>query len=472
MYYRPEGMIKPYALNCHIDRHLMNLGHEEDECKRQVINVSPQTGKSIHIVHWVVQYLIKNPDRRVIYISYNDDRAGTIGVDAKNCFKAVGTDLFGYTIDPSLKKKTEWRIDGKQGGLLCCGRGGTITGNPGDVIIFDDPYKNHEEATSPACLDEVKNLWDSTIRSRFQPDTIVIMIQTRWSAEDITGHVLQQERQGIDTWAKLVIPALPNYDVIDSYGELIVKAGGYCECRKPQEMFEQERRTISKYFWDALYDQNPTSMEGSLWQDAFMDKRFFVPRFPDDLKHLVVAMDPASGAEERARGDYTAIVAVGVPGDGAFYVDAELKRSGPEESIERLISFVLALPREPDVVGIEDVGFQKYLQEQAAGKFIAAGINCPVIGMKPVMLEYETGKFKQVKKMTRIIEMLDAIVRAGMLRFIRSSDGCALLIKQLESIPRIGKSIHDDGPDALEMCLRLLAEIQSEKEELAMILER
>lgn len=469
MYYRPKGLIKPYELNTHMDRHLLRLGH--DKVRRQIINVPPQTGKTIGVVHWLVKHLIQNPDKRAMYISYNDDRAGTIGVDAKNCFQKIGG-MFGYSIDPSLKKKTEWRINGHEGGLLCCGRGGTITGNPADIIVFDDPYKNHEEATSIACLAEVKNLWDSAIRARLAHDTIVIMIQTRWSPEDITGHVLKQERQGLEKWSKLIVPALPERDIYDSYGELICKADGYCPSRKPREMFEKEKKTISEYFWNALYQQRPTAMEGNIWSECFTSTECFVDQFPADVKNLVIAVDPAVTGLEAARADYTAIVANGTTGDGKFYVDADIRRCSPEQAIDRLISMILKMPRQPDLVGIESLGFQEYVKDIAAQRMIDAGIHCPVIGLEPLLIDRDNQRSYRVGKMERIVTTLDPWVRADSFRFVRSSAGCALLVSQLETVPRIGKKIHDDGPDALEMTMRLLEEVQLEKTRLTEIASR
>ena len=413
---------------------------------------------------WIVNYLIRNPDRKVVYLSYSEERANTVGVQTREFFDAVGCRLFGYKIDKKLSSRDEWKIDKHQGGLVCRGINQGITGRTAHVIVFDDPYKSHEDATSEAGRKLVIDLWDSAIRSRRQENTIIILIQTRWSPDDLTGHVLKQEAQGLEKWDKLIVPALPEKDVYDSDGVLIVRGGECIECLKSEKLFREERDAISEYFWNALYQQRPISLEGSIWQDAFSSSDTFCDSFPTEgLSMLVVAVDPAAGSE-RARGDFSAIVAVGIIGDGKLYVEADLKRSGPEDTINRLITFVKALPREPDVIGIESVAFQDFVRKIGAKQLIDANVNSPVYAMQPVMLDVVKGTQIRANKMERIVSKLDPIVRAGMLKFVRTSKGCAEVIKQMELIPQQGKGVHDDGPDCLEMCVRLVEQIHKERE--------
>jgi predicted phage terminase large subunit-like protein len=170
-----------------------------------------------------------------------------------------------------------------------------------------------------------------------------------------------------------------------------------------------------------------------------------------------------------ADGDYSAICALGVRGDGHFYVEADIEITGPEDTITRLIAFMDRLPRLPDVVGIESVGFAKLVKDIGAARLAEAGILVPVIALKPTMKHVSTGKDVTVRKQDRISMVLDTFIREQLVRYIRSR-GTTRLVHQLENFPM--KKYHDDGPDAMEMCFRLLREVGQHKAELARIHSR
>ena len=47
-----------------------------------------------------------------------------------------------------LRNSEEFEIVGKRGGLKAVGRKGQLTGDPVDVLIMDDLYKDFEEGTT------------------------------------------------------------------------------------------------------------------------------------------------------------------------------------------------------------------------------------------------------------------------------------------------------------------------------------
>ena len=458
---REGAGIKPYKLHQAIDKALLSLGHGDGAVKRLIINVPSQTGKTWSLVHFVVWHLIRFPERRVMYVSYGDDRASAVGVDIKNVFHATAERYFDLKMDESLKGRKEWRFMGHIGGFMARGLSGPVTGYAGDVIIFDDPYKDITDAWSSLGRLQVEQKWETLVRTRLQEDTILCLTQTRWHQEDLTGKLRTQEDGGGEQWVKLIVPALPEQDVYDTTGALLVKAGDSPECRKTHEFFINERNTISRYIWDSMYQQRPSAFAGTQWGTEAFGADCVVEDFPA-CTDLVIGVDPATG-KDLARGDFSAIVCVGVNGDGNLYVDADLQRGGPGDTIARLIRYIQVLGQRVDMVGIENLSFQDHIKQVGAEALRAANIHTPVIGIMPTMRDSRTGRDLVVDKDTRICNTLDPLIRGKRFRFIRSI-GTAMLMKQLESFPMAGN--HKDGPDALEIALRVLQKSVLYKQEL------
>lgn len=153
-----------------------------------------------------------------------------------------------------------------------------------------------------------------------------------------------------------------------------------------------------------------------------------------------LAVDPSLGRQDK-RGDYSAIVCLGIARD-LLWVRADLKRRAPAQ----IVSDTLARCQEwkPHIVGIESNQFQELLvqefERQSAGRF---GIAWPVFRVD-----------NRVPKLLRIRRLGQYITR----RELRVSDdsGGRLLVGQLQDFPH---GEHDDGPDALEMAVRLILEL-------------
>jgi predicted phage terminase large subunit-like protein len=67
----------------------------------------------------------------------------------------------------------------------------------------------------------------------------------------------------------------------------------------------------------------------------------------------------------------------------------------------------------------------------------------------------------QVNKLVRI-RRLTPLLSQGKIRFKGGSPGARLLVEQLRDFPN---GDHDDGPDALEMAIRLAAELLAQSHE-------
>jgi len=159
-----------------------------------------------------------------------------------------------------------------------------------------------------------------------------------------------------------------------------------------------------------------------------------------------LALDPSKGADSR-RGDYSAMVMLGVDRQGIVYVEADLaRRPTPQivaDGVERYRTF------RPDVFGVESNQFQDLLSGEFEAEFRRQGI----LAGRPRPIENRTNKQVRIRR-------LGPYLSGRRLRFKSNSPGTRLLVEQLEEFPAAD---HDDGPDAVEMAVRLAAELLQDR---------
>ena len=105
----------------------------------------------------------------------------------------------------------------------------------------------------------------------------------------------------------------------------------------------------------------------------------------------------------------------------------------------------------PTIFGVESNQFQELLCDEFDRQFLASartkergGVSPPVVSVYPIK--------NTLNKGIRI-RRLDSYLASRRLRFNSLSPSCRLLVEQLRSFP-VGS--HDDGPDALEMAVRMI----------------
>lgn len=137
-------------------------------------------------------YLGKYPTRKVILASYNDDFAERFCRRNKEKIRQFGDKLFHIQIG-EIDRATEIELDNHKGRLISRGIRSGITGNPGDLIIIDDPIKSREEADSDTWRDKVWAEWQNSIKSRLSAGAKVVVIMTPWHEDDLAARILATE---------------------------------------------------------------------------------------------------------------------------------------------------------------------------------------------------------------------------------------------------------------------------------------
>jgi predicted phage terminase large subunit-like protein len=205
----------------------------------------------------------------------------------------------------------------------------------------------------------------------------------------------------------------------------------------PLEDLSRMRESIGEYQWQALYQQQPRTGGGVEWPESYFDRSLLFDEWPEGIAMKTMALDPSKGASSR-HGDYSAIVMLARTSDGTLWVEADLAR----RSTEDIVGAVLELQGKfmAEAVAIETNQFQELLAGQIQTASRAGGVVMPIV---PIV--------NTVSKVVRIRRLGPYLAARGV-RF-RNTPGTRLLLDQLKDFPVAN---HDDGPDSLEMALRVM----------------
>jgi predicted phage terminase large subunit-like protein len=187
---------------------------------------------------------------------------------------------------------------------------------------------------------------------------------------------------------------------------------------------------------------SPIDPERCEWPESYFGESIWFDEWPRSLRLRTVALDPSKGGDAR-RGDYSALVALGIDARSVLYVEADLARRDTSQMVADAAAFCRRF--RPDAFGVEVNQFQELLAEQLADEFRRQGMP----DARPSTLDNRVNKQVRIRR-------LGPHLAQGRLRFKGDSPSTRLLVDQLKDFP-VGD--HDDGPDALEMALRLAGQL-------------
>lgn len=419
-----------------IDRELCDLATGRN--KRLIIQMPPRHGKSeLCSKYFPAWFLGVFPHKNVILTSATDDLAMDFSVAARDLLNEHGQ-LFGASLRSDRASAQRWGTT-EGGGLRAAGVGGAIMGRGADLLIIDDYFKNVEEALSETIRKKMYQWYLTTSRSRLSPTGAQVIIATRWHHNDLIGEILKTAEKTGEQWRTISMPA------IGSDGAALWPE------QWPLELLEPTKRGYYEsgypWMWEALYQQKPPTALDTYFDPVYFEN-IWCERWPEPERRLitVVALDPS--VEENEKADYSAFVAVAFGKDGNFYVDANLEHRDLSQIVDRGVDWMREI--QPDAFGCERNGFQRLLLPMFRAALPAIGIDdSQVYGIA----NNSRGSRFSDQKRTRIRTLTKPLAE-GRIKLRRSS-GSALLLEQLQNFP----NGHDDGPDALEMAIRLGIEL-------------
>lgn len=317
-----------------IARHLEAV--ERGEITRLMITMPPRHGKSMLASEFFpAWYLGRNPDHYVVTATYAQDLADDFGRKVKNQIEdQVYRAIFpGVGLADDSKSSKRFHIEGQPGGyehstsqrgaFYAVGVGGPLTGRGAHLLLIDDPVKNREDAESEVIRKKTKDWYTSTAYTRLMPGGRIVIIQTRWHEDDLSGWL--QTEHAHEDWTVLNLPA------INDAGEALWPE------QYDVAALEKIKRAVGPRDWQALYQQRPAPEEGDYFKlDWFRP----VPKLPDPQTLMVYGgSDYAVTADG---GDYTVHIVAGVDPEGRIYIlDLWRKQASPDVWIDAFCDLVI-----------------------------------------------------------------------------------------------------------------------------------
>lgn len=275
---------------------------ERGEIKRLMICMPPRHGKSeLASRRFPAWFIGRNAGKQIIASSYNSDLANDFGREVRNIVHSpeFGS-LFKTQLAQDSKAANRWHTDA--GGMyVAAGVGTAITGRGADILLIDDPFKDRQEADSEITRQRVWDWYTSTAYTRLMPGGAVIVINTRWHDDDLSGRLLAEQDNGGDQWEVLSLPA------IDKQGDALWPEW------YPMERLEQIKGVLPARDWNALYQQNPIPDDGDYFKAAWFQEY-------DELPPNLRVYGASDYAVTDAGGDYTEHGIAGVDGSNNLYI--------------------------------------------------------------------------------------------------------------------------------------------------------
>ena len=451
-------------------------------CRRLMVFMPPQHGKSELVSRRFPAWVLgKNPNLRLIAASHTHRLAVAMNRDVQrimcdDTYKGLfqGTRMAtprDARTGQFLPRRTmdHFELVGHTGSLRSVGVGQSIAGLPADGAIIDDPFGSREDADSPVIRQKVWDWYANDLYPRLSAKAWIVLTHTRWHRDDLAGRLLRKMAdRAAEQWEVLCLPAVKEEEaegetrragerettIISPSLTLPLSHSSFPDTRLPGDPLwpdfksaadleiirQQDARAFA-----ALYQQNPAEASNADWPPELFGPWIWTPaeRWPKEFQLRVVCLDASKGSGDRP-GDYSAIVFLGVAADGLLYVDAVIDRIPLDQVVRKTL--VMCDRYRPDFVGIEAEQFQELLIHEFHRQ--CQGFNARWSVWE--MLSKGFSKVARIRRLTRYVVNRE-------LRFRADSPGCRLLVDQLMDFPIAD---HDDGPDALEMCVRLPVDVK------------
>lgn len=255
----------------------------DGKIKKLMVFMPPQHGKSEGSTRRLPAFVLgRDPNKKIAVVSYNAPKARKFNreiqrvIDTEDYHKIFPeTTLNASNVTTVagawLRNADECEICGYRGGFKTVGVGGALTGDPVDMLIMDDIYKDAKTAWSPTVRESVEDWYDTVAETRLHNDSQQLIVFTRWHEADLAGRLLEQ--QGVydpETnprgWVVVVYQAIKKGKPTDY------------DPREEGEALWPERHNLEKlesvrsrnpHVFESLYQQEPKPLQGLMYEQGF-----------------------------------------------------------------------------------------------------------------------------------------------------------------------------------------------------------
>ena len=255
------------------------------EITKLMVFMPPQHGKSEGSTRRLPSFLLgQDPNARLAVVSYNAPKARKFNREIQRiidspeyheifpdtCLNASNV----TTVAGSwLRNADECEIVNHRGGFKTVGVGGALTGEPVDILIMDDIYKDAKSAWSPIVRESISDWYDTVAETRLHNDSQQLIVFTRWHEDDLAGTLLRQEGEydPIDN---------PDGWVVCTYKAIKEGMPTDYDPRNEGEPLWEERHSLKKLqsirkrnpqVFESLYQQDPQPRAGLMYESGFVE---------------------------------------------------------------------------------------------------------------------------------------------------------------------------------------------------------
>lgn len=410
-----------------------------------MLTMPPRHGKSQRASRWgPLWYLRRHPEHRIMIASYGADLADDHGRWVRDQLREYPTAL-GIRLHAASHAANRFDLEQKRGssvrgGMVTAGVGGGLTGKGFNLGIIDDPFKGHDDAASPAQRDRVWEWYRSVFFTRRAPGASIILINTRWHEDDLSGRLLAHEPR---RWLQIDLPAIadrPNDPIGRALGEPL-----WPDQYDAQELADT-RESVGERIWYALYQQKPRPLEGGVWKWAWITGNRIRPQAWPGITptRVVVAVDHAGG--DAIRNDEVGLVCTARDADGHLYVLDDRSRTMGADTWGTEVC-LLAIERQADAIVVEnnfggDMAAQ--VVRQAWTELAREGETNGML--MPAILEVHAKQGKRLRA-----EPIAQLYKQGMVHHV--GEFTELEGQMVTWIPGM------DSPDRMDACVHALTEL-------------
>lgn len=311
-------------------------------------SMMPSTGKSYIGNMYVAQALGNDPNIKILRITYSDDLCisttrQTAAIIKSKAFKEIFPRYENQK--EILKVENSYQlclIDNEdEYNLNSVTRDGQSTGKRADVLIIDDLLKDDSESYNKDLHKRMVNRYDSTWTSRASGDGLkVLLLGTMWADTDLLNVVYDRARLESD----IKVDKNHKFTEITSKGDSVFigipaldeKDESTCPKRYTTETLRRKRKSMDRFLWMCVYQQNPIAPEGLEFDYGVIKTYKKLPKLK--VESVYASLDPA-----RKGKNYVSMpILYQYEGHEKYYlVDFLYKKKSMNELYDKIVSMII-----------------------------------------------------------------------------------------------------------------------------------
>jgi predicted phage terminase large subunit-like protein len=269
--------------------------------KRVIINIAPRHGKSeLTSYLFPAWFLGQKPTAQVIMATHTVSLSEDFGRRVRNLLSgAEYKSIFPETrLADDSKSAGSWSTS-KGGKYYAVGVGGALAGRGADLLVIDDPHSEQDlKSGSKLPFEQAWTWYQTGPRQRLMWGGAIVVVMTRWGQLDLTAKLIdyQTKNPDADQWEVIEFPAI------------LPSGKALWPDKWPVEELMKTKATINPRFWNAQYQQEPTSdsvaiIKREMWRE-------WEPERPPNCEFVIQSWDTAH--DTKSTNDYSACTTWGV----------------------------------------------------------------------------------------------------------------------------------------------------------------